>query len=108
VRAGRYVEPVTARRRRELERSVEGVLRNIDPKRRPGASPLNRRGQWLYEPELRSLARRLGDLDRPVSLHGLSLIQNLLSDPGGPLYDRDRIGELPETVRKILVSLDAC
>jgi hypothetical protein len=101
------VQPVTARRRRELEQSLEGVLRNIDPKRRPGASPLNRRGLWLYEPELRSLIRRLGDLDRPVSRHGLSLVQNLLIDAGGPLYDPDRIDELPGTVRKILVTLDA-
>jgi hypothetical protein len=98
---------VTARRRRELEKSLEGVLRSIDPKRRPGASPLNRRGLWLYEPELRSLARRLGDLDRPVSRHGLSLVQNLLTDASGPLYDRDRIDELRRTVRKILVALDA-
>ena len=98
---------MTARRRRELERSLQGVLRSLDPKRLPGASPLNRRGLWLYEPELRSLARRVGDLDRPVSRHGLSLVQSLLTDAGGPLYDRDRINELPETVRRILVALDA-
>ena len=106
MRAGRYVEPVTTRRRRELERSLEGVLRSIDPKRRPGASPLNRRGLWLYLPELRTLARRVGDLERPVSRHGLSLVQNLLADPGGPLYDRDRTDELPKIVRRILLALD--
>ena len=106
MRAGRYVEPVTTRRRRELERSLEGVLRSIDPKRRPGASPLNRRGLWLYEPELRSLARRVGDLERPVSRHGLSLVENLLTDAGGPLYDRDRTDELPKIVRRILLALD--
>jgi len=42
----------------------------------------------------------VGDLDRPASRHGLLLVQNLL-------YDRDRIDELPETVRRILVALDA-
>ena len=49
----------------------------------------------------------MGDLDRPASRHGLLLVQNLLTDGGSPLYDRDRIDELPETVRMILVALDA-
>jgi len=49
----------------------------------------------------------VGDLDRPASRQGLLLVQNLLTDGGSPLYDRDRIDELPETVRRILVALDA-
>jgi len=101
------VDVVSARRRRSLARSLQGVLRSLDPKRLPGASPLNRRGLWLYEPELRTLQARVGDLDRPASRQGLLLVQNLLTDGGSPLYDRDRIDELPETVRRILVALDA-
>jgi hypothetical protein len=107
VRAATYVDIVSARRRRSLERSLRGVLRSLDPKRLPGASPLNRPGLWLYVPEIRSLANRVRDLDRPASRHGLQLVQSLLSDGGSPLYDRDRIDEMPETVRKILVALDA-
>lgn len=107
MKAARYVDRGSSRRRRSLERSLQGVLRSLDPKRLPGASPLNRRGLWLYEPELRSLANRVGDLGRPASRHGLQLVQNLLTDGGSPLYDRDRIDELPEMVRKILVALDA-
>jgi hypothetical protein len=106
VRVARYVDIGSARRRRSLERSLRGVLRSLDPKRLPGASPLNRPGLWLYEPELRTLATRVGDLDRPASNHGLQLLQNFLTDAGGPLYDRARIDEVPETVRQILVALD--
>ena len=98
---------VSARRRRSLERSLQGILKSIDPKRLPGASPLNRRGLWVYASEIKALANRVGDLDRPASRHGLQLVQNLLTDPGGPLYDRSRIDELPGMVRNILVSLDS-
>jgi hypothetical protein len=98
---------ISARKRRSLERSLRGILKSIDPKRLPGASPLNRRGLWLYAPEITSLANRVGDLDRPASRHGLQLVHNLLTDGGSPLYDRARIDELPDTVRHILLALDA-
>ena len=107
MRAGRYAEVVSSRKRKSLARSLEGVIRNVDPKRLPGASPLNRRGLWLYVPEIRTLATRVGDLERPVSRHGLLLVHNLLTDGGSPLYDRDRIEELPGTIRRILEALEA-
>jgi hypothetical protein len=95
-----------ARQRKSLARSLDGVVRSLDPKRLPGASPLNRRGLWLYEPELRTLAARVGDLERPASRHGLQLVRNLLTDGGSPLYDRDRADEIPETIHRILVALE--
>jgi hypothetical protein len=107
VRTARYTEVVSARKRKSLARSLEGVVRSLDPKRLPGASPLNRRGLWLYVPEIRTLAKRVGDLDRPASRHGLMLVHNLLTDGGSPLYDRDRIDELPGTIRRILEALEA-
>jgi len=106
VKVRSYSPIGTARKRRSLARSLDGVLKSLDRRRLPGASPLNRRGLWLYEPELRSLAARVGDFKRPVSPHGLMLLQNLLVDAGGPLYDRDRIGELPDMIRRILVALE--
>ena len=105
--AERYQEVLATRRRRSLARSLEGIVRSLDPKLLPGASPLNRPGLWLYVPEIRTLAARVGDLDRPASRRGLQLVRNLLTDGGSPLYDRERIDELPETVRRILVALDA-
>jgi len=97
---------ISARRRRSLARSLDGVIKSLDPKRLPGASPLNRPGLWLYVPELETLARRVGDLDRPASRRGLDLVRQLLTHGGSPLYDRDRIGELPETVKTILAALE--
>jgi hypothetical protein len=97
---------VSARQRRSLERSLRGIIRSLDPKRLPGASPLNRPGLWHYTPEIKTLADRVGDLKRPASRKGLELVRNLLTDGGSPLYDRDRAHELPETVKKILVVLD--
>ena len=105
--AERYEEVLATRRRRSLARSLEGIVRSLDPKLLPGASPLNRPGLWLYLPEIRTLAARVGDLDRPASRRGLELVRNLLTDGGSPLYDRERIDELPETVRRILAALDA-
>jgi hypothetical protein len=106
MRAKSYGRVVSTRKRRSLARSLDGVVRSLDPKRLPGASPLNRRGLWLYVPEIRTLAQRVGDLDRPVSPRGLQLVHDLLTDGGSPLYDRDRAGEIPETVKRILVALE--
>jgi hypothetical protein len=97
---------ISTRSRKSLARSLEGVIRSLDPKLLPGAAPLNRAGLWLYVPELRALADRVGDLDRPASRRGLQLVRNLLTDGGSPLYDRDRIDELPATVKTILVALE--
>jgi len=107
VRLREQKHVVSARRRRSLAQSLDGVVKSLDPKRLPGASPLNRRGLWLYVPELQTLANRVRDLDRPASRHGLQLVRNLLADGGSPLYDRDRACEIPETVERILVALEA-
>ena len=105
--AERYQELLSTRRRRSLAKSLQGIVRSLDPKLLPGASPLNRAGLWQYVPEIRTLAARVGDLDRPGSRRGLQLVHDLLTDGGSPLYDRERIDEIPETVRRILVALDA-
>ena len=95
------------RRRRSLAASLRGLVRDLTtPGRLPGASPLNRHDLWLYVPELRTLAARVGDLKRPVTPFGMQLVHDLLIDGGSPLYDRARAGEMPETVRKILLALD--
>jgi len=107
VRAKTGAQILSARRRKSVARSLDRVIRSLDPKRLPGASPLNRPGLWLYMPEIEALAHRVGDFNRPASPRGLQLVDNLLSDGGSPLYDRDRISELPETVKSILMALDA-
>jgi hypothetical protein len=96
----------SARRRRSLARSLDGVVRSLDARKLPGASPLNRVGLAPYERELERLADRVGDLERPASRHGLDLVRSLLCDGGSPLYDRDRVHELPVTVRNIMRALN--
>src|SRR5262249_37596540 len=71
VRVEKYGDVLEARRRRSLAKSLQGVVNSLDPNRLPGASPLNRRGLWLYVPEIRTLAARVGDLDQPVTRRGL-------------------------------------
>ena len=105
--AERYQEVLSTRRRRSLAKSLEGIIRSLDPKLLPGASPLNRPGLWLYVPEIRTLATRVGDLKRPVSRRGMQMVRDLLTDGGSPLYDRDRVHEIPDTVGRILRALDA-
>ena len=41
---------------------------------------------------LLSVASRLSDLDRPVTARGVVLVEGLLVDVSGPLYDRERRG----------------
>jgi hypothetical protein len=105
--AERYQDILSTRRRRSLAKSLQGIVRSLDPKLLPGASPLNRAGLWPYVPEIRSLAARVADLDRPASRRGLQMVRDLLTDGGSVLYDRDRVEEIPQTVRRILSALDA-
>ncbi len=83
-----------------------GIVNELTgPPRLPGASPLNRGGLWTYVPEIKALASRLGDFERSVTPAGMLLVRDLLTDGGSPLYDRDRVHEMPETVETILVAL---
>src|SRR5262245_42327444 len=94
-------------KRRQLARSLEGIVRELrDRAQLPGASPLNRVGLRPYEPQLAVLAARVGDLDRPVTTRGLHLVDELVSHGGSPLYDRPQARAVPETVEVILAALE--
>lgn len=94
-------------KRRQLARSLDGVLRDLHgPIRLPGASPLNRVGLRDFEPELAALAARLGDFDRPVTENGLRLVQEFVSNGGSPLYDRAQARAVPGTVVALLKALE--
>ena len=107
MKVDRYRAVLDTHRRRSLAKSLQGIVRSLDRKLLPGASPLNRAGLWLYVPEIRTLAARVADLDRPASRRGLQMVRDLLTDGGSPLYDRDRIDEIPATIRRIIAALDA-
>jgi len=94
-------------KRRQLSKSLDGVLRELrGPVRLPGASPLNCSGLRPYEHELATLADRLSDTSRPISMRGLRLVNELVSYGGSPLYDRSRVKSLPATIERILAVLE--
>jgi hypothetical protein len=86
--AWRVQELISARERVRLARSVRGVLKDLSPKRLPGASPLNRVALRPYAPLLAALADRLTDVEYPVRASGVVAVRRLLTDPDGPLYAR--------------------
>jgi hypothetical protein len=94
-------------KRRQLARSVDGIVRELNgPVRLPGASPLNRVGLRPYERELATLAARLNDVDRPVTARGLRLVNELVTNGGSPLYDRSQTREVPTAIATILAALE--
>ena len=52
------------------------------------------------------MAARLADLERPVAARGVVLLERLLIDGSGPLYDRDRVDEFGSTLDTILDALE--
>ncbi len=94
-------------KRRQLARSVSGIVRELHgPARLPGASPLNLTALRPYESSLAALAGRLEDVDRPVTVRGLRLVEQLVANGGSPLYDRAHARELPVAVETVLAALE--
>ena len=90
-RAGELVAP---KRRLELARSLRWLVRDADPRYLPGAAPINRGAIRAASDHLLVIADRLADLESPVAPRGILLVERLLVDGSGPLYDREREGEL--------------
>jgi hypothetical protein len=98
----RGIEATSARKRLQLARSVDGVVRELHgPVRLPGASPLNRIGLRPHEQELSALAERLADLDRPVTVSGVRAVHALVTDGGSPLYDRAAEGAISDVLTDV-------
>jgi hypothetical protein len=106
VPSWRVRELTSAHERRLLARSLRGVLNELDGRVLPGASPLNRAGVRPHAAEIEMLAKRLEDERAPVSPHGIVLVREFLTAPGGPLYAHERTAETPERVRAILSALE--
>jgi hypothetical protein len=104
--AWRVGELTSERNRRVLAKTLRGVVSELDARRLPGSSPLNRTGVRPYESLVLALADRVGDAGRPVSAQGVLLVEELLTDGWGPLYARDRVDELGASLRRCLTILD--
>ena len=82
------------------------LLKELDPARLPGASPLNRvaaRGQVDLIVRLRA---RLADVGAPVEARGVLLCEWLLGDATSPLYDRSRADGLPQALTRTIAALE--
>lgn len=102
----RTAELTSERNRRVLAKTLRGVVSELDARRLPGASPLNRSGARSHAGLIQALADRVGDLERPVSARGILLVEDLVTDGWGPLYARNRAGEISASLRRCLTTLD--
>jgi hypothetical protein len=83
----RAAELVAPKRRLELARSLRRLVREADPRFLPSAAPVNRVAVRVCGDLLLETAARLEDLDRPISGRGVLMLDRLLVDGSGPLYE---------------------
>jgi hypothetical protein len=72
----------------------------------PTASPMNRIAVRAESETLLALAGRLADLERPVAARSVVLLERLLLEPSGPLYDRELADDLPAYLDCALEALE--
>jgi hypothetical protein len=97
----RVEELVSTKNRLDLAHSLRSLVRDARPTYLPSASPFNRLAVRAESVELLALAARLADLERPVGARGVVLLDRLLTDGSGPLYDRAREDEFRPTLDAI-------
>jgi hypothetical protein len=86
--AWRTAELVDADNRVELSRSLTAIVHAADERLLPNASPIDRNAVRGARAQLLSLAAHLCDLSRPVTPRGVLIVERLLVDGSGPLYQR--------------------
>jgi hypothetical protein len=93
--AWRVEELVAPKNRLDLAHSLRSLVHEAGPRYLASASPVNRLAVRAESDALLALAGRLSDLKRPVAPRGVVLVERLLVEPSGPLYDRDLADDLP-------------
>jgi hypothetical protein len=102
----RVEELVSTKNRLDLAHSLRSLVRDARPSYLPSASPFNRLVVRTESDQLLAVATRLADLERPVAARGVVLLDRLLTDGSGPLYDRERADEFGPTLDAILDGLE--
>ncbi len=97
---------MSTKNRLDLAHSLRSLVRDARPSYLPSASPFNRLAVRAESDELAAIAARLTDLERPVAARGVVLLERLLVDGSGPLYDRERVDEFVPTLDAILEGLE--
>lgn len=85
---------------------LDRLLRELDPAKLPGASPLNRVAARAHQDLLLRLRTRLADLAAPVEARGVLMAEWLLGDVTSPLYDRSRADTLPRALARTIAALE--
>lgn len=104
--AWRAAELISPRSRKVLARSLRRLRREAEGRLVPGALPLNRLEIRSQIGLLRALESRLAALERPVSPRGVLLVEQFLTEPGSPLYARERSHQLAQVVSEACAALD--
>ena len=104
--AWRTEELVADGNRIELGRSLTDVVHSADERLLPNTSPLDRGSIRAARAQLLELAARLFDLPREVAPRGILLVEHLLYDSAGPLYDRSGTNRLRAAVQRARAALD--
>jgi hypothetical protein len=104
--AWRVEELVSTKSRLDLAHSLRSLVRNASPRYVAPASPLNRLAVRADAETIGALASRLTDLGRPVTARGVVLLQRLLLDTSGPLYDLELEDDLPSYLDTALEALE--
>jgi hypothetical protein len=86
--AWRIEELTSPRERKVLGGSIHSVVRELEARRPPIGSLVNRRALYPHRRLLSALADRLAAMGRPVSASGMLAVQHLLTLPDSPLYAR--------------------
>jgi hypothetical protein len=86
--------------------AVNRLLRELDPAKLPGASPLNRVAARARVDLIGVLRARLADLGAPVEARGVLMTEWLLRDATSPFYDRSRADTLPQALTRTISALE--
>ena len=99
-------EELTSQSARDaLRHEIERVLAEADPRKLPGACPLNRPAVRAHAATLRELGARVGG-SRPVSARGILLTRALLRDSSSPLYSDRADLLLPRELERVRGALE--
>jgi hypothetical protein len=104
--AWRVEELVSTKNRLDLAHALRSLVREANVLYLPGPSPVNRVAVRAEADAILAIAERVADLDRPVGPRGVVLSDRLLTDGSGPLYDRERVDELPAYLDSTLDALE--
>jgi hypothetical protein len=104
--AWRAAELVGAKQRLGLASSLRGLVRDADPRYLPNAQVFDRGAVRAASQRILAAADRLAKIENPVSPRGVLLLEHLLGDTDGPLYDRDRAAELVALVDAATAALE--